>query len=227
MSWTAPRIWDGGSCVIIGGGSSILQQFNVPPNIVQGVYTKKLPPSAYSPYLSKLHNQHVIAVNVAYKIGPWIDVMFFGDTSTWTDEKNNLQFFKGLKVSCAGGLEKERSLKWMAREPRKKIGISDNPSLLAWNHNSGSAAINLAVHFGVKRIILLGFDMKLDANKNQHWHKMYSSDLKLVERTMAKHLAGFPQMKADLDRMHIEVLNANPDSKIDVFRKLNFKDISL
>jgi len=227
MSWTAPKIWNGGTCIIIGGGTSILKQFKIPQEIIQGVFMKKLSTSAYSPYLSAIHDQHIIAVNVAYKIGPWIDVMFFGDTSTWDEEKKNLQFFRGLKVTCAGGLEKERTVKWMQREPRKKIGIAENPDTLAWNHNSGSAAINLAVHFGVKRIILLGFDMQLDANKNQHWHKQYSSPLSSVERSMAKHLAGFPQMKADLDRLKIEVLNANPDSKIEAFRKLNFKDIRL
>lgn len=227
MSWTAPRMWEGGTAIIIGGGPSILKQFNIPPEIVKGVFSKKLFPSAYSSYLKAIHNQHIIAVNVAYRIGPWIDVMFFGDTSTWNEEKKNLTTFRGLKVSCAGGLENEPSIKWMKREPRRKVGISTDPNFLAWNRNSGSAAINLAVHFGVKRIILLGFDMKLDTSKNQHWHKIYDSDPKSVDRTMAKHLAGFPQMKSDLDRLHIEVLNANPDSKIDAFRKLNFKDIRL
>jgi len=229
MIWTVPKIWNGGTAIIIGGGPSILKQFNVPQSIIQGVYTKKLSPEAYSPYLSAIHKQHIIAVNVAYRIGPWIDVVFFGDKSTWDEEKANLRNFKGLKVSCATGcgLENEASVKWLRRDPRRKVGISDNPSLISWNRNSGSAAINLAVHFGAKRIILLGFDMQLDANNNQHWHKMYASPLKTVQFTMGKHLMGFPQMKADLDKMHIEVLNANPDSKITSFRKLNFKDIRL
>jgi hypothetical protein len=87
MLWKVPRVWEGGSCVIIGGGPSMLKQFNIPSEIVEGVYSGKLSPTAYSPYLKAIHKKHIIAVNVAYKIGPWIDMMIFGDSSTWAEDK--------------------------------------------------------------------------------------------------------------------------------------------
>lgn len=220
-------MWEGGTCYIIGGGPSILQQFDVPESIIESVYSGKETPAAYSPYLSALHDKHIIAVNVAYKIGPWIDMMFFGDTSTWTEEQTELIKFKGLRVTCAESLNRNIPyLKFLGKNPRKKTGISKDNNLISWNFNSGAAAINVAVHTGVKRIVLFGFDMKLDQSQNQHWHKIYTSPLKTVDASFRKHLAGFPEIKKDLDAMGIEVFNCNPNSAIDCFQKINFKDLN-
>ena len=229
MLWKVPRMWEGGTCIIIGGGPSILKQFNVPDEIVSDVHVGKRQPSAYSPYLEPIHKHHVIAVNVAYKIGAWIDMMIFGDSSTWSEDRKGILEFRGLKVTCADMLpQNSNSLKYLGRDPKKrKGGISTDHCLVGWNKNSGAAAMNLAVHTGVKRIILLGFDMRLDSSQNQHWHKFYTSPLNQTTSIFNKHLAGFPQIKKDLDALGIEVLNANPDSAIEVFKKVNFKDIKL
>ena len=79
MNWQVPRMWEGGDVWIIGGGPSITKEFGIPDNIVQGVFKKELPLSAYSPYMSFLHDKHVIGVNVAYLLGDWVDMVFFGD----------------------------------------------------------------------------------------------------------------------------------------------------
>lgn len=222
-------MWEGGTCFILGGGPSVLKQFNVPNEIIRLVYLGKLNPEAYSPYLEPIHKQHVIAVNVAYKIGSWIDMMIFGDTSTWHEDREGILGFRGLKISCSDTVVGKGTinLKYLGRDPKHKIGISADPSLIAWNKNTGAAAINLAVHTGVKRIVLLGFDMKLDPNQNQHWHKLYVSPLNQTNSIFNKHLIGFPQMKKDLDALGIEVINCNPDSAIECFQKVNFKDLVL
>lgn len=228
MLWKVPRMWEGGTCIIIGGGPSILKQFDVPEEIIKDVYLDKLKPDAYSPYLEAIHKQHIIAVNVAYKIGPWIDMMLFGDSSTWKEDKAGILGFRGLKITCSDITDRGASnLKYLGRDPKHRVGISTNPALIGWNKNSGAAAINLAVHTGVKRIILLGFDMKLDPNQNQHWHKLYVSPLNQTNSIFNKHLIGFPQIKKDLDVLGIEVFNCNPDSAIECFQKVNFKDLVL
>ena len=38
------------------------------------------------------------------------------------------------------------------------------------NGNSGAGAINLAYHFGARRILLVGMDMKPGPNGEKHWH---------------------------------------------------------
>lgn len=226
MLWKVPRMWEDGTCFILGGGPSLLKQFEVPEEIVKDVYLGKLTPSAYSPYLEPIHKQHVIAVNVAYKIGPWIDMMIFGDTSTWVEDKAGILGFRGLKITCSDMKDRTSNLKYLGRDPKHKIGITTDPSLIGWNKNSGAAAINLAVHTGVKRIILLGFDMTLDQGQNQHWHKLYASPLNQTNSIFRKHLLGFPQIKKDLDVLGIEVINCSPNSAIECFQKANFKDVN-
>jgi len=228
MQWRVPRLWENGTAVILGGGPSILKQFNVPEDVIKGVYSGTLQPSAYSPYLEPIHKMHVIAVNVAYKIGPWIDIMFFGDTSTWLEERKDLPAFKGLRVTCADDLPHIPWVKHLKKTQKRRCGITTDPSMVTWNSNSGSAAINLAVHLGVKRIILLGFDMSLDKDENQHWHKLHEDTApSVMNRSMKVHLSTFPEIKKDLDLLGIEVINANPESRIECFTRMNFKDIKL
>ncbi len=227
--WTIPRIWDNGTCIIIGGGPSITKQFNIPEEIIQEVYAGRLGVEAYSPYMSAIHDQHVLAVNMAFRLGPWVDCVYFGDNGFLRDRQIEFFAFKGLRVTSAPSLLKEDfggRLHCIERDEVKKMGISFVPNKICWNSNSGAGAINLAVHFGVKRIILLGFDMKLDSGNNQHWHKFYSGNSKTIQGTMKLHLKGFPQIAKDLEGK-VEVINCSPDSEITVFPKMDFKDIIL
>jgi len=227
MKWTVPRIWSGGTAVILGGGPSITQQFNIPEYVVDDVYKRRQTPAAYSPYLKAIHKQHVIGVNVAYKMGDWVDVVFFGDESTWLEDKENLLKFKGLRVTCSDNLNYIKRLKCLNRNKIKPFGLTIEPNAVSWNGNSGASAINFAIHTGVKRIILLGFDMQVDEKGNQHWHKFYVGDTKTLESTMSNHLKGFPQIKIDADALGVQIINANPSSRIECFPKMNFKDIIL
>ena len=79
MTWRVPRIWEGGDVWILGGGPSVTKQFDIPEQVVQSVMDGTSPPSVYSPYMKALHDKHVIGINVAYLIGDWIDMVFFGD----------------------------------------------------------------------------------------------------------------------------------------------------
>lgn len=235
MKWRVPRIWEGGTCVIIGGGPSITKQFDIPEEIVQKVCSGELQPNAYSPFLEPIHKLHVIGVNVAYRMGDWVDVMYFGDESTWNEEKYILQNYYGLKVTCCPELQNLKSVKYIARNPKVVEGIHrDDPETVCWNQNSGGSAINLAYHFGVKRIILLGFDMNVGQNKNQHWHKIYPQykdatqpSERILSFTFRRHRSSFSAIKQHADELGIEIINANPDSALDQFVKMNFKEINL
>jgi hypothetical protein len=65
MSWQVPRMWEGGDVWIIGGGPSILTQFDIPEKVVSKVLNGSSPPSVYSPYMEYLHDKHIIGVNMA------------------------------------------------------------------------------------------------------------------------------------------------------------------
>ena len=220
MIWNVPKIWQGGDVWILGGGHSIVQQFQIPSDVVQNVLSGMQPVSTYSPFLHPIHDKHVIGVNASFLIGTWIDMVFFGDNHFLIKYEKDLKAFPNVKVSCSRRADRQIWLKYVPMNPEKKLGITTKPNVISWNENSGSAAVNVAVHTGAKRIFLLGFDMKLSENKEQHWHKLYSG----AKPPFARHMLGFPEMAKDAKKLGIEIFNVSPDSAITVFPKLTLQE---
>ena len=226
MNWTVPKIWEDGECFIIGGGSSILRQFNIPDNIISKVVARECSPTEYSPYLSVLHNKHVIGVNMAYRLGDWIDMVFFGDKGFFLSNQEQLSQLNNLRISCTPYVREVSWVKFLDKDKKKTKGISVNKSLITWNGNSGAAAINLAIHTGVKRVFLLGFDMNVDEKERQWWHQLYKiRDLKKGKKIFSNHLSCFPAIAEDARKLGVEILNCNPDSAIKEFPKININQI--
>ena len=104
--------------------------------------------------------------------------------------------------------------------------------LVGWNGNTGGAAINLAVHMGAKRILLLGFDMNLDGTQMQHWHDLYGKGPVADERRkrklpFARHITCFAFIAADAKKLGVEIINLSPNSAIDNFPKMSVKEFLL
>lgn len=226
MTWVVPRIWETGRCFIIGGGLSMPRQFGVPEEIISRVRDKDdlLSPDAYSPYMGSIHGEHVIGVNNAYLLGDWLDVCFFGDCNWYLAHRAALSQWPNLKVGCCKKespewVEGDR-VKFLARDKAKKVGISTSPSRLAWGYNSGSSAINLAVHFGVRQVILLGFDMSHKPGMT-HWHRGHGNE----RRSYARFLRGFPAIAADAAGLGVEILNASDSSAIEDFPRVQLREV--
>lgn len=229
MNWQVPRMWEDGDVWIIGGGPSMTKQFDIPDQVVRDVLNGTSPASVYSPYMEGIHNKHIIGINVAYLFGDWIDMVFFGDDGFFNQHKFELATFKGLRVSCVSNVA---SMSWVKYLPKdgKGRGISENPKTVCWNNNSGAAAISVAANAGAKRIILIGFDMKLNEKNYQHWHNLYGKGDDVSVRRMQKlpfdrHMRGFAPIAQDAKKRGIEIINCSPDSKIVEFRKVPVKDL--
>ncbi|MFA5655958.1 MAG: hypothetical protein WDA37_04370 [Dysgonamonadaceae bacterium] len=228
MGWLVPKIWQGGDVWILGGGPSVPKLFGIPKEIIDKVHSGELPESSYSPYMKFLHDKHVIGINVAYRIGDWIDMIFFGDTGFFRQHKQYLANWKGLKVSCAPQKEKiDDWVKIVDRDTKKPRGISSNPCAVSWNKNSGAAAISLAVHTGAKRIFLLGFDMRYDETHEQHWHSVYKRNIvesKKNKSPFHQHLIGFTQIARDAGKLGVQIYNVSPNSAITTLPKITLEE---
>lgn len=225
MFWSVPKIWKDGECWIIGGGPSITEQFEIPDEVVSRVKSGKAPVSDYSPFLSYLHDKHIIGVNMSYKLGNWIDMMFFGDRSFYGRVKRDIHNFPGLKITCGIDIDKRfPNVRLLKRKSGRSwtYGLATEPNTICWNSNSGAAAINVAVHTGVKRIYLLGFDMNIK-DSQRHWHKLYENMSK--SPPYLTHLRSFPAIAKDAKKLGVEIINVNPSSMIQDFPKLNLKEI--
>lgn len=202
-------------------------QFDIPEDVIERVCSGKLPSSSYSPYLGALHDRHIIGVNNAYQIGHWIDFLFFGDGSWYLVHRRKLAKWPGIKTTCSPKFARRKQgkaegIKYLAKDKSRKQGISIDPSKISWNNNSGAAAISLARHLGVKRILLLGFDMSANSN-HTHWHGSHGKKNK--RPPFRRHLQGFPAIAKDAKKMGIEILNVNKDSAIKSFSKVTLKEI--
>jgi hypothetical protein len=233
MIWQVPRMWEDGDVWIIGGGPSIPTQFGIPKEVVDSVIKGTSPANVYSPYMSFLHDKHVIGINVAFMIGDWIDMVFFGDKGFFLKYEADIAAFPGLKVSSHPIADKYNWLKYVPTDHNHPRGISENPKMVSWNHNSGAAAISVAVNAGAKRVILLGFDMKLGEGDHQHWHDLYGRFANRANRDPRKpqqmpfdrHLKGFDYIAKDAKKRGVEILNANPNSAINQFPKMSMKEL--
>jgi hypothetical protein len=231
--WKTPPLWKDSFCWIIGGGASILDQFEVPKNIALQIQAREIPLSTLSEYMGSMSKDHCIGVNSAYTIGPWIDFIFFGDYSWYLPHEKMVKKHPGMLVSCNPKFGmRDYGVKYLRRDYRK--GITTKKGMVCWNDNSGAAAINLAYHLGVKQIRLLGFDMCTDKNNRTHWHGNHAELLKATTKSPVRlkgtlpynrHLKCFKAIAMDAEKLGIEILNCNPESKITEFKKVSVKDL--
>jgi len=228
--WKIPEIWPGGECWILGGGPSLPRQLGVPQSIIDAVFNDEAHPSEYSPYFEPIKDRHIIAINAAYLLGPFSDMVFIGDGNFYVRNRKELNEYPTVKVVANERAMKKfpnDNVKTVQRDHNHPFGITRRKHHVSWNGNSGMAAISMAYHLGARTIYLLGFDMMLDEGNNQHWHKHYKKGPKDPAATFRRHMRGCEMLQKDAKKLGINLLNVNPDSAIPHVPKMAFKDLKL
>ncbi len=107
-----------------------------------------------------------------------------------------------------------------------KPGLSLNRAIIHQGANGGYQAINLAVHFGAKRIILLGYDMKSGPDGQMHHHAAHPKPMNNPSAgNFARWIKAFGTMEPDLNRAGVEVINCTENSALDCFPKARLEDV--
>jgi hypothetical protein len=171
----------------------------------------------------------VIAVNDCYRACDFADYLYARDFSWWgatAEGCSHPNYFLSRQVIPSAefwtGSEKasrEYGLRYI--KARTALGLSPIPGIIhdggAAGANSGYQAINLAIHFGARRILLLGFDM--GATGAGHWFGAHPKPLVNVEAHEYRLFAvTFNSMVKPLDEMGVEVVNCSRASNIACFR---------
>jgi hypothetical protein len=111
----------------------------------------------------------VIAVNDAWRLMPWADVLYACDREWWDFYWLDLEKFRGERwTSTAANLSvDDNKAEWVkTRHPVSLItadsgsGFCATPGRIHYGNNSGFQAINLAMQFGAEEIKLVGFNMQ-------------------------------------------------------------------
>ena len=216
-AWKVPCLWPDSVVYIIGGGPSLLRED-----------------------LSPLHSptRRVIGINNAYQLGPWVDILWFGDRSWFMHHRFGLLDFAGIKASCCSrfGARNTRwpMIKYVRKNKEKPFGITNSPKRdrISWNRNSGFSAINLAYYLGARRVVLLGFDMKRGEKGATHWHEGHKWGVKRSagrrrrrsDEPYRRFLSNAPQIAKDAEMLGLKIVNCCLDSAITDFEKAPFKD---
>lgn len=165
----------------------------------------------------------VIVVNDSFRLCPWADLLFFGDRQWWEWRRTELESWTDRMITTAPIPDPAVHRVTLTG----KDGLEVLPDRVRGN-NSGYMAINVAYHLGVKRIVLLGYDMKLEGART-HWHKGYDDKISLDRRRVVlgqEMLCEFPTLVEPLKTAGVEVINANPDSAIECWPRVNLGDIA-
>lgn len=164
----------------------------------------------------------VIVVNDQYKLAPWADALYACDGKWWKVHTEALKF-QGWKVclsvekrSCE--YDEVYSLICSGHE-----GFDDRPTHIRSCKNSGYQAMHLAAHFGVRRIVLLGFDMR-KVRGDDHWFGDHPTPLKCPP-PYSLFLKLISISAKEFKNREIEVLNCTPNSALRCFTQADLEKV--
>lgn len=190
-----PRMFAGETIVCLGTGPSLTQ---ADVDAVRG-------------------RARVIAVNQAFKLAPWADVLYSSDQRWWPEQKG-VPSFGGMKV----GIVPRKRLKpspfahcadVTMLHNTGPLGLELDPAGLRHGKNSGYAAINLAVHLGAARILLLGYNF-CRIGRAMHFDGKPASGASYD--TFARN---FLTMVEPLRQAGVEVINCTRPTRLTCFRQ--------
>jgi len=186
-------IWKGETVFIVGGGPS-LSKFNF--NLLKG--------------------RNIIAINKSIKSCPWAQILYWTDSRVYSWLKDDIEKFKGDKYTIKPF---NTPLNVKALKNTGTSGLELDPVGIRHGNNSGFAAINLAYHLGVKRIILLGFDMG-NIGQKSHYHDGYPVLMTSNKTYEERMLPTFNSLVKPLEENGVEIINASMVSKIKCFKRM-------
>ncbi len=97
-----------------------------------------------------------IAVNDAFLLAPWADVLYAADAQWWGVHAQTALKFAGLKMTADPSVHYRAVLKL---KQTGKTGYDPTPGCVRTGGNGGYQALHVAIQAGARRILLLGFDM--------------------------------------------------------------------
>ncbi len=193
---TVPRLCPGGTVVCFAGGPSLTR--------------------ADVDYCRDHGAQHgpfaAIAVNNAFQLAPWADVLYAADRKWWHWFKGAPDF-RGLKFALEPGAER-----WSGVTVLKNTGYDGlelDPGGLRTGGNSGYQAINLAIHLGAARILLLGYDLTLGPKGETHWHGPHPDGG--VRFNPERWVPNFETLLAPLKALGVKVINCSRRTMLTCF----------
>lgn len=159
----------------------------------------------------------IIAVNDAWKLCPWANIMYAADAKWWR-YYDFVPEFRGEKVTQSigpRGWASEAERRGLTVIPAKMgMDLSFEPGFIHTGHNSGFQALNLAIRFGYTKILLLGFDCW-----GRHWFGDHPPELHR-DSPYSIFRQAFNNAARQLAGSNVTVINCSQQSTIGGFPKM-------
>lgn len=150
---------------------------------------------------------HVIVVNNTWETLPNADVLYAADGPWWDVHHTAVEVgFSGECWTAHADAAKRYGLCFVRVNHRLR-GLSRDPEALAWGQNGGYQAINLAYHFGARRIVLAGYDMMRGPNGETHHHGPHVAPLSNGDPS--GWVRNFDGLAAELAREGVDLINCS------------------
>lgn len=196
-----PEILYGKKVIIVAGGTSVTAAF------IHSIAKARL--DLGSEY-------RVVAINDAVFLAWWADWLHFSDVKWWNWHGQRISGFGGCKTTI------DPLVPSVAAHELKntgKFGFDPDPANCRTGGNSAYQAMHIAIHAGVREIILVGVDMDM----RSHWFGDHPD--KITSHRISSMLPAFETLEPALKERGIKVWNASPISNLNVWPKVSLKEI--
>lgn len=166
----------------------------------------------------------IIAVQDAYRLMPWADVLY-GCDARWWDAHNGCMDFQGERWSSHDDGKSTSNDKTQVVDDygvsvvwgEQAEGFSTDPKKIHYGGNSGFQALNLAILFGSPYIVLVGFDMRHVGGKS---HFFGDHPRELYQRPEYE---SFVKAFGDAPE-GVQIVNATPDSAVKCYPMMSLEE---
>lgn len=192
-----PRLWPGSTVVCIASGPSL-----TPDDVA---YCRD--------------RARVIAIKDAVRLARWADVLYGsgGDLGQWWKTYGPGLSFAGLRYTMD---PKAAAYATVLRNDGTN-GLCTDPGGLRTGKHSGYAAINLAVHFGAAKVVLLGYDLQPSGSRD-HWFGAHDYPHPPIPYQALREL--FPSIMAPLATLGVALVNASRETALDCVPRMTLEE---
>jgi hypothetical protein len=153
----------------------------------------------------------LVVVNNAYQYLPFADAHYAGDLMWWREYSKDLaKRFHGEKWGSHQTIAQQYGTSYVKCVHRAGLGTGD---VIHSNGNSGFQAINLAYLLGSRRILLVGFDMKLGPNGEKHVHPDHPKNM-VQAQMFSEWIHKAATLAKDLKLSGCEVVNCSVETAL-------------
>jgi hypothetical protein len=160
----------------------------------------------------------MIVVNDAYRLAPWADHLHACDIQWWRWHHEEACQFAGVKTALEDPAAEYPGVNLLNNTGVE--GYDERAWCCRTGCNGGYQAVHIAMHYGAKRILLLGMDHRVVGDKS-HFFGDHPNN---VRSEYAPWHFRWMTLLDPLEERGIEIINCTPGSALTVFPRGQLED---